>query len=430
MTIEEAIAFARAHQPQVRAAVSRVAASRAEADLPRAARLPVVGVTAQLYGATANNTTGTSLTPSFMDLPRVGGTRSVEPGTLRPYAATIVAGGLNQELFDFGRIAAHAAASDALVDVERQRERAATLDVVFDVEEAGFAVLAAKAIVKAAGEAYDRSRAHRDLAKAAVDAGLRSPIELTRAEADLARFDIARTRAAGGLEEARATFAAAAGVDDPELDVGGAPKAPPDLPALESAIAQASRRDPRLLAAVAELRAEEQRTRAIGAEMRPDLSLTATVSGRAGGAPPSGNGEPARFGGWVPYVPNWDVGVVFSWPLFDGTVRAREDASRARAAARRADVAVVRHEQVATIRVRYAAVKVARSALPGLERSVEAAHANYAQADARFQSGLATSVELADAEALRTNAEIQVALGRFELARARASFGRAIAEGI
>jgi outer membrane protein TolC len=75
-------------------------------------------------------------------------------------------------------------------------------------------------------------------------------------------------------------------------------------------------------------------------------------------------------------------------------------------------------------------VIVARDALPGLERAVEAAVANYAQADARFKAGLGTSVELADAEALRADAEIQLALGRFELARARAALGRAIAEGL
>jgi outer membrane protein len=39
-------------------------------------------------------------------------------------------------------------------------------------------------------------------------------------------------------------------------------------------------------------------------------------------------------------------------------------------------------------------------------------------------------VELADAEAVRTDAEIQLALGEFDLERARAAFGRAIAEGL
>src|SRR5205807_8800136 len=104
--------------------------------------------------------------------------------------------------------------------------------------------------------------------------------------------------------------------------------------------------------------------------------------------------------------------------------------SRAREQVKRDEIAVVKHEHITLIRVSYAAVGVARATLPGLQRSVEAAHANYAQADARFKAGLGTSVELADAEALRTDAEIQLALGQFELARARAAFGRAVAEGV
>ncbi len=76
----------------------------------------------------------------------------------------------------------------------------------------------------------------------------------------------------------------------------------------------------------------------------------------------------------------------------------------------------------------YLAVGVARAALPALERAVEAARANYAQAEARFKAGLSDTVELADAEALRTQAEIDLIVGQFDLARARVAFGRAIAE--
>jgi outer membrane protein TolC len=431
MTLDEAIALARAHQPAIRAALSRIAARHAEADVPRAEWLPTFGVTAQLFGATANNTTGTYVSPgSFMDLPRIGGTRVVATGAWQPYASTLVGAGLTQEVFDFGRIAAKAAALDALVDMEKQHARAATLEVTFSVEEAYFAVLAAKGILQASDDAYERSRAHRDLARAGVGAGLRSPIELTRAEADLARFDIGRIRARGALLTAQTTLAATVGVEDAALDASGPPTAPPDVPALETAIAQATERDPGILATIAALRAEEKHTRAIAAELRPDLSLTATLSGRAGAAPPSGNGVSADHGGWVPDVANWDVGVVLSWPLFDGTIRARESASRAREQVRRDEVALVRHDRTAVVRETYAAVEVARAALPGLERSVDAARANYAQADARFKSGLGTSVELADAEALRTQADIELALGQFDLARARAAFGRAIAEGM
>ena len=63
-----------------------------------------------------------------------------------------------------------------------------------------------------------------------------------------------------------------------------------------------------------------------------------------------------------------------------------------------------------------------------LENAVVASRANYDQADARFRAGIGNAVELADAEAVRADAEIKRALGQFELAQARAAFGRAIAE--
>lgn len=432
MTLDDAIAFARAHQPEVRVAMARVAAQREQANVPRSQWLPVAGATAQIFALTANNTTGTYVSPgSFMDIPRIGGTRSTATGTFAPDASTIAAVGFNQEVFDFGRIAAETAAADALVSVEEERARSATLDITFGVEEAYFAVLAAKAVVKASEEAVDRSRAHRDLAKAGVDAGLRSPIDLTRAEADLARFDIGAIRARGGLTVARATLAATVGVDDAALDTTEAsPADAPEMPPLETALGQAEARHPRVREAMANVRAEEERTRAIGARRRPDLGLTGTFSGRAGGAQPSGNGTPADGSGFVPNVPNWDVGLVLSWAFLDPTASAQKNASAAREEVRRSELGAIRHEQAARVRIAYASVESSRTALPGFQRALVASHANYAQAEARFRSGMGTSIELADAESVRTSAEIELALGRFQLARARAAFGRAIAEGM
>ncbi|HEX3851023.1 MAG TPA: TolC family protein [Polyangiaceae bacterium] len=429
LSLDEALAYARAHQPAVRAAVARIQAQAAQAKIPSSQWYPTIGATAQVFAATANNTTGTYVSSRDMDIPRIGATRATGTGSWRPYPSTLVGLGFNQELFDFGRIAAQSAAEDAATDVERQRARAVTLDVSFDVEEAYFSVFAAKAVLKASQDAYDRSLVHRDLARAGVGSGLRSPIELTRAEADLANFEIGRIRAQGGLVTAQTVFAATVGVEDPALDVSSAPPTPADLPDLSHSIARAEAKDPRLLEVFAELRATEQRTRAIGAELRPNLSITGTISGRAGDATPSGNGTLPNGSGLLPTVPNWDVGAVLSWPLFDGTISAREDASRAREQARREDIGVVREQDRAAVREAYSNVGVAQTVLPGLHRAEDAARANYAQADARFKAGLGTSVELADAEALRAEAEIQLALGEFQLARARAAFGRTIAEG-
>jgi outer membrane protein len=387
-------------------------------------------VTAQLLGATANNTTASYVTTGDVAIPRIGATRAVSSGTWRPYASSLAGAGITQEAFDFGRIAAQTTAADALVDVERQSARTAVLDVTYGVVESYFATYAAKAVLRSAEDAFTRARVHRDLAKSGVGSGMRSPIELTRAEADLARYDAGRIRARGGVQTAQAVFAAAVGVNDAALDVvGTAPPSALDVPALNEAIARASARDPRVLGAIAQLRAQEAQTRAIRAEARPNLSLTGTISGRGGGAPGS-SGPAADEGGWVPNVPNWDVGAILSWPLFDPVVTARADASRAAEDVRREALNQARFEEVAAIRQAYVAVVVARDALPALQQSLDAARANWAQADARFRAGLGTAVELADAEAVLTDAEISLALGVFDVARSRASFGRTIAEGL
>jgi outer membrane protein len=428
MTLADAISYAKAHQPAVLVGIARVAAQKEAASIPRAQWFPTLGASAQTLAATANNSTASYLTQADMDIPRIGGTPS-NTTSWQPLGSTFIGASVRQEVFDFGRIAAQAAADDALVDAEKQASANALLDVTYGVEEGYFAVQAAKGVLAAAEDAYARAKTHRDLAKSGVDSGMRSPIDLTRAEADLARFDAGRIRARGGVTVAQSVFAAAVGVPDAALDVDKTPPVPPDLPSLNEAVSRAAARDPRMLQLLAELRAQEERTRAITAEMHPNVYATGTISGRAGGAAPT-SGEVPRGEGWAPIVPNWDAGLVLSWPLFDPMVRARASTSRATEEAQRKELAKAAFEEVAAIRRTYVGVVVARDAMPALKQSLDAARANFAQADARFRGGLGTAVELADAEAVLADAEIQLALGVFDVARTRAAFGRTIAEGI
>lgn len=431
MSMADALAYAHEHQPEIRLALARIEAERARAGIPRGQWLPTVGVTAQIFAATENNSTASYVTPWFMDAPRIGGTRARDAGsaTFQPYASTFAAAGITQELFDFGRIAAQSAAADALVDVRKNDADVVRLDIDFGVEEAFFAERAAKAVLTASQDAYERARVHRDLAQAGVTSGLRSPIELTRAEAELQRLDIERIRAVGGLQVSQTVLAAAIGAPEGRIDTAETVPLPQDLPSMAAAIQRASAHDPHILSVVARLKAQELATRAVRAELRPDIALTGTLSGRAGGAAPT-SGDSADYNGLLPSVPNWDAGLVLSWPLFDGTVDARISASRAQEQTAREEISVAKQSLIAQVEQAYVAVDVARQALPGLQHAVAAALANYSQADARFKAGLGTSVELADAEALRTDAEIQLAMGIFEVARTRAAFGRIIAEGI
>jgi outer membrane protein len=429
MTLPEALAYAREHQPAVAQALARVALRERQAAVPTAQWVPKITAGAQLFAMTANNTTGTSLPFDGLDVPRIGGTPATATGTFSPYASTFVGVGANQELFDFGRIGAQRAAADALVTAEQRSAETARLDVDFGVEEAFFSVLAAKGVVRAADEAYARALVHRDLAQRGVDAGLRSPIELTRAQADLARYDVGRVRARGGLEVAQSVLAAAVGIADGPLDAAEEPLRPTDLPTLHDAIALAESRNPWLARAIADLAAAEARARAVGAELRPDLSVTATLSGRAGGAPPASNAVPTG-NGWIPAVPNWDAGLLFTWPLLDGVVIARRNAAVEEEQVDKSAIDLARLQVVAAVRETYEEVAVARSTIVALQNAAVTARANWEQADARFRAGIGNAVETADAEAVRATAEIDLALGQFELERIRAAFGRAIAEGL
>ena len=431
IALAEALAFARGHQPAVLASLARIRAERANAEVPRAQFEPLIGLTAQLLEGTTNNTTASYLTDAFVELPRIGGTPATSSGSAswRPHASTLVAAGLSQEIFDFGRIAAASAAADARVTVAARAADTQLLDVELNVEEAYFAVRAARSILRASEDAYQRSLVHRNFASAGVRSGLRSPIELTRAEADLGRFDTGRIRARGGLAVAQTVLAAAVGSPEAALDAADQTLTTAELPTLANAIQLGSERDPRLREAVARLRQQELETRAVGALARPDLHLSAAISGRAGGSTPSSGGGVASGSGTFPDVPNWDGALVLSWPIFDPTINARVRAARVAEEVQRNEIDLVRQQVVAAVERAYVGVVVAREALPSLQHELEAARANYAQADARFKAGLGTSVELADAEALQVDADIRVAMGVFDLARARAAFGRAIAEG-
>jgi outer membrane protein TolC len=314
MTLPEALAYARVHQPAIQNALARVEAAAAEARVARAQWLPSLGATAQVFEGTANNSTAAYLGVPEVDLPRIGGTAVRSTGTFAPRTSTLAAVGAGQEVFDFGRIAAEAAVADVAREAARYRAESERLRVELMIKEAFFGVQGARAVQRAAEDAFARARVHRDMAAAGVKSGLHATVELTRAEADLTRFDVGRIRTAGGLATAQAVFAAAVGVEDPLLDAAGeAPTAAPPPP-LGDGLAHALARDPALLGARAQIRGAEATARAIGAELRPDLSLSATFSARAGTATPT-SGPLSPDTGPIPTVPNWDVGLVLRWPL-------------------------------------------------------------------------------------------------------------------
>jgi outer membrane protein len=416
MSLSQALTYARTHQPSLIAARARVEVARTQAELPRAASAIRIGAAAEVLGGTNNNTTASYATLGFLDVARIGGTPANAPVSWRPEASTLVGISAHKDLFDFGRLDALGDAFDLHARAASETTLAETLDVELFVEESFYAVLGAKAVLQASDAAVTRATTHRDFAKARVGAQLMSPIELTRAEADLARYDVDRVRANGSLLISQAVFAAAIGSPVASLDAG-----------VDDVKFGAAGKPPELRAAQDELDAQRSTTKAIRGEMLPDLGVSAELTGRAGGADVTTNPGPTG-NGWLPDVPNWDALLVITMPLYDRTVTVRADTSRRLEAVRAAELTQVSEELRTTAERAGISLNVEQGAQPALQRAVDAAQANLDQAEARFTSGLGNSVELSDAQALLTQAQIQLAVGQFQLSQARARLARVLAE--
>ena len=429
LSLREAIDYARIHQPSLAAARARAQVAHDQAQLPRAAHAPKIVAAAEVDVGSANNTTASYANVPGLDIVRIGGTPADAASSFGPSASTLVAIGVRQEIYDFGRTSAQAAALDLIAHAADEQTQLESLDLALFVENSFYAVQGAHAVLQAAEAAVARATEHRDFARAGVSAQLRSPIELTRAQADLARLEVERVRAVGALSAAQSMLAIAIGDTATRVDAGTDDLSLPSPPLLDDAMRALDDHDPNLRAARDQLFAQRHVTSAIDAELRPDLSLSAGINGRAGGAPIDGRDTPTGQG-WLPEVANWNALVVLSWPLFDRTVQVRADASRRQERVRTSEFDVVRQQTRAQVEQRYIDLELADAALPALQGSLDAARANEAQADARFKAGLGTAVELADGEALLTDAEIQLAIGHFQRSSARARLGRVIAEVI
>jgi outer membrane protein len=429
VTLQQALGYARDRQPRIKSALAEYQARRAEARVPRAQWLPQIGATVQAFVATSNNTTASYLTVPEMDLPRIGGSKSTTEATATwsPSASTLAGIGVGQEVYDFGRISAQIAVADAYATMARAGADDVGLDVALGVEEAFHGVLAGKAVLAATEDAYKRAVTHRDYAQAGTKSGMRPPIDLTRAQADVSALEVRLIQARTGIQAARAGLAAAMGSDQREIDAAETPADLSAAPAFADAMRTAARRNPAILAALAKLDAQHAAVSAVTRELLPNIFASASLTGRAGGAAPT-SGDASYGGGWLPDVANWHVGLVLQWNLFDATVLARRAAAKAHEDAARADLELMRMGVGLAAERAYLELDAALQTLPGLQAAVDAARANQAQAEARFKAGLGTVVELADAESLLTNRQLEFAVGQFTVARARAALGRVMAQ--
>jgi outer membrane protein len=421
-TLSQAIDFALAHHPSIRSQRALEEGSIAGVEQARTAYLPDMEVSQMLdQAAQSHNPPGLYLPmpgfPAFEGSRNTGsfGSSAWNSGT-SIFIDENVSGLIRQmSLVD----AALAKREQAAAGVAAQR-----LLVSYGAGDAFLAEVAAQQTVRATRAGVERARAFATAVHGLVASGMRPGADESRAQAELAVARNQEIAAEQNEQVAEATLADALGItSDQRVEIVDSQQfqALPQIPSSTS-IALGN---PFLREFAAGIKSSQRLEPAARYEYLPRLDVVAGLFGRGTGLS-FGGAVPGAGSGVLPNSFNWATGVVFTIPI-QQLFAARADVHAAEANIRLAkaqygETALQIDDQIAS----------ARATLTGSERiavnmplELAAARATWTQNNARYSAGLMTVLDVADAERLLTQAEVDNAVARVNVWRAMLLVSRA-----
>jgi outer membrane protein len=406
-TLEQAVDFALKNYPAVRASLERVRAAEAGVGLARTNYLPRADVLWQVNRATDNNITGLLL-PQSVIAPISG---PVPVSTSNQTAWGSAAGLLfSWEPLDFGYRGARVDAARAARNRVSAESSLTRLDVSLATINAYMTLLAAEQTVRAAEADAGRRQELSKSVHVLVDNELRPGADASRADADLARARVNLARAQQQEAISRAFLADILGIADSRVEIQ-------ESGLLGAALGRSLEAAPvtgNPAVKLQKARVEESRSQVhvLDRSYYPKLYFQSSVYGRGSGLDPAG-----RFlggtEGLTPDRPNWATGVMVTFPVFDiFAIRSKKaiESANERAEEARYDQAI--QDLTGQLRRAQASLEGARKVAESTPLELEAARSTESQVRARYQAGLATLVDVSDADSLLVQAEIDDALAR------------------
>jgi outer membrane protein TolC len=413
-TLDAAIQYATEHYPTIRAALEQVNVSAAGVDVARAAYLPRLDSLWQSNRATANNVFGQVLPQSV--IPSLTGPALAATSSQSVWGSATGAL-LSWEPFDFGLRHAAVAGAEAAVTQARAGETLTRLDVENAVATAYLAVLAAQRAVLAAQADVDRRNVLLQSVQALVTNQLRPGADQSRAEAERAAAQTRLIQSQQQLLIAQTILTRVLGVTAGGVTIAGDPL----LARIPGADISSTAASAHPLAQLRQASVDQAKTAedVLARTDLPRVFVQSSVFARGSGADPSGMLDGGANGLGLDRA-NWAAGVQVVFPnLFDfSSLHARRAAAAAsvRASAALYDEAVLTvtsQQQTAA-----ALLQTTRAVAANTPVQLAAALQSEMQARARYDAGLASIIEVADAQSLLAQAEVQDQLARVDVWRA------------
>lgn len=413
LTLRQAVDGALKSYPSIQVSQEQINAAAAGIQLARTAYLPRLDMLAQANRATRNNVFGLLLPQAV--IPSISGPvlGTNNFGTAWGSAiGTLVA----WEPFDFGQRKASVAAATATHARQEAVLKRTQFDVAVAAADAYVTLVAAQETVRAAQSGVDRAEVLSRTIGALVNAQLRPGADAARSQAELAAARTQLIQAQQAVEVSRVTLSQFVGLEPAQIAVAAPAllRLPPErtVAPLDTAM------NPISLEQNATVEQVKAQLRTLERSYFPRFLLQASAYARGTGAEVNGNNL-GGLNGLGPTTQNYALGFTVTFPVFDlASIRARETEQ---SAAIRAETA--RYQQIAVeLKARWnaavAALGGARSVAANTPVQVAAAHSATDQATARYQSGLGTIDEVAEAQRLLTQAEIDDGLAHVAVWRA------------
>jgi outer membrane protein len=276
--------------------------------------------------------------------------------------------------------------------------------ILFTVSNSFYNVLFARRSTEIAENQLTRSTRHLELAQQRQEVGLVDITAVLRARVQVAAALEALEQARNNYTIAMEQLALEMGIDQPPASVREPESLDIEAVPVETHIAHAfaNRRD--LMASEKGRLAAERLVNVERGDFLPSLSLEGSYLLVDDDA--------------VYYGDNytWQVALVASYPLFTGL---RDTAELARARARESEMQAaenrIRQEIRLDVRSAYADIQTRKKMVQHISDQVESARAHYDQVSAMFEEGLASTVDVVDAETALNEAELGLASVYYQL---------------
>lgn len=389
LSLRDARTLVMQRHPRISAADLTVRATEEIVKQNRAAYLPQVqGIAAGVI--TSDNTGGIKASTDALQL---AGVYNRASGSIN----------VSQLITDFGRTSNLTASSRLRAEAEAQNAQTTRAQILLETDAACYAILQARALLGVAEQTVKTRRLLRDNTVSLQKNQLKSAIDVSFAEVNAKDAELLLSRSQNDLKSAHATLARL--LLDPEGTEYRivSPEQPVALPSKADGLIQmALNLRPELSKLRLERDAAQKFVKAEDALSRPRL----TLQGTAGVMPWRDRSLDQNYAA---------AGVVLTWPLFTGglnSARQNEAELRAQAAEQSLkdqEAAITRDVQIAWLN--------ATNALERLnitDRLREQSAQAYSLAEARFQAGSSSVVELSQAQLTLTAAEINQTTTRYE----------------